>query len=355
MWAICAFFNPVLSLLTVALCPLSAIQASQEDSLAQLGHAAAGQWLRDLVSLDAFIVLSGSVLTAYVGVNGLCRRLAMDRCMPSFLLAENDFRHTNHYIILGFFALCSSLYLMLNGNVNSLSNVYTISFLGVMSLFAFGDMLLKYKRNDIPRAVRASWPTVITAFSLVIIALSGTIAMNPSILTIWVVYFAGTGILMSTMFFRVQVLKFSHFFISKMCKSLGIQDVWILKPIKSTIQSINSQPIGFFVKHPSLSVMNKAVLYVRTNEDCSWLRMIHVYDDESKIDPKFNDFIKVIDEMYPKIRIDLVLVKGEFSPILVDELSKTLEIPKNLMFLTCPKEGFGYKVSCLGGVRLITH
>lgn len=38
------------------------------------------------VSLDAFIVLSGAVLTAYVGISGLIARMAKDRCLPQFIL-----------------------------------------------------------------------------------------------------------------------------------------------------------------------------------------------------------------------------------------------------------------------------
>ena len=47
------------------------------------------------------LVLSGAVLTAYVGVNGLVKRMALDRCMPQFLLHENSWRKTNHWIIIG--------------------------------------------------------------------------------------------------------------------------------------------------------------------------------------------------------------------------------------------------------------
>ena len=355
MWAICTFFNPVLTLLTITLCSVQDINASPDDSLAALGAAAAGEWLRYLVSLDAFIVLSGAVLTSYVGVTGLCRRLAMDRCMPSFLLAENEWRRTNHWIILGFFGLCTSLYLILRGNVNSLSNVYTISFLCVMALFAIGDMLLKYKRNDIPRSVHASWPTVLLAFVLVIVAIAGTIDHNREILSVWALYFLGTGVLMSTMFFRVQMLKLTHFFLKKIFKFFRVENPSVLKNLADIIQDINSQPIAFFAKHATLSLINKAVLYVRQNEDCGWLKIIHIYEDEKSIDPLFERNIRMIDETYPKIRIDLVLVKGVFSPKIVDELSRELNIPKNLMFLPCPREDFSHKVSSLGGVRLITH
>lgn len=40
------------------------------------------------VSLDAFIVLAGAVLTAYVGISGLIARMAKDRCLPQFMLKK---------------------------------------------------------------------------------------------------------------------------------------------------------------------------------------------------------------------------------------------------------------------------
>ena len=40
------------------------------------------------VSLDAFVVLSGAVLTAYVGISGLLARMAKDRCLPQFILRK---------------------------------------------------------------------------------------------------------------------------------------------------------------------------------------------------------------------------------------------------------------------------
>lgn len=52
----------------------------QDTVLSSMGQAAGGEWLKVLVSVDAFVVLSGSVLTSYVGVTGLIRRMAMDRC-----------------------------------------------------------------------------------------------------------------------------------------------------------------------------------------------------------------------------------------------------------------------------------
>ena len=114
-----------------------------------------------MVSIDAVLVLAGAVLTAYVGVTGLVRRMSLDRCLPQFLLRENPWRDTNHWIILLFYFLCCSILVMSGGRVETLAGVYTISFLGVMGLFALGNMLLKVQRARLPRSVRASWPAVV--------------------------------------------------------------------------------------------------------------------------------------------------------------------------------------------------
>ncbi len=138
-----------------------------------------GLALQALISFDAFLVLAGSVLTSFVGVVGLIRRLAMDGCLPSVLLAENKFRKTNHWIILLFFGICTSILVILKGEVAKLSDVYTIAFLCVMSLFAIGNMMLKYKRNHLKREVVASWSTCFAALFLTVAGLVGTIVREP--------------------------------------------------------------------------------------------------------------------------------------------------------------------------------
>lgn len=44
-----------------------------------MGQRASGRWLSYLVSADAALVLAGAVLTSYVGIVGLVRRMALDR------------------------------------------------------------------------------------------------------------------------------------------------------------------------------------------------------------------------------------------------------------------------------------
>ena len=231
-----------------------------------------------------------------------------------------------------------------------------------MSLFAIGNMLLKYKRGFLPRSVRASWWSVVTALVLVFFALAGVLAKDTSILSVWAIYFITVGFFVAVMFFRVQSLKMLYHALHALNTTLPAclcghdrNYGMFLQYIGSTIKDISSQAVAFFVKSGNISVLNKAILYVRQNEDCAHIRIIHVYEEEAKIPKKLYRNVAVLDETYPKVKIDLILCKGKFGPDIITYLSQQLRIPKNLMFITCPKEDFTHKLESLGGVRLITH
>ena len=100
--------------------------------------------------------------------------------------------------------------------------------------------------------------------------------------------------------------------------------------------------------------MNRAALYVLQNEQMKRLKVVHVYQDEAHVDHvKLAEQLRTIDEVYPELRIDLVLVRGKFGPELIEELSKRLGVPKNYMFLGTPGDRFPHNIAELGGVRLI--
>ena len=203
--------------------------------------------------------------------------------------------------------------------------------------------------------MRANWLTVVAALLLVLVALAGVLAKDTSILSVWLVYFVAVGFFLAVMFFRVQSLKIVYHALHSANASVGLQDGPVLHFIAASIKGISSQAVAFFVKSGSISVLNKAVLYVRQNEDCAHIRVVHVYEQQHRIPKKLLRNVAVLDEAYPKVKIDLILVRGVFGPEIINYLSDQLSIPKNLMFITCPKEAFSHKLESLGGVRLITH
>ena len=168
---------------------------------------ASREWLRKLVSVDAFLVLSGSVLTSYVGVTGLIHRMSLDRCLPGFLLAENRFFHTRHFIIFGFFGVCTSLFYIVNRRVLILGSIYAIAFLCVMALFASGNLLLKYKRPRIRREYKARVITVLLGLVAVVLGIYGNIVINLANMKYFILYLGVTLLCVIIMFQRVRILK----------------------------------------------------------------------------------------------------------------------------------------------------
>ncbi|MEZ4417054.1 MAG: APC family permease [Gemmatimonadota bacterium] len=353
MWIAIAIFNPAISFLSFGLLPLGDIQQVPPDLLARMGGEAVGRPLALLVSADAVLVLSGAVLTSYVGMTGLVRRMSLDLCLPQFLLRQNRWRGTNHWIPLAFFALCGSILLITSGRIEALAGVYTLAFLSVMALFAVGNMLLKTRRARLPRSERATWPTVTVALLAVLVGLAGNILMDPITLEVFQAYFLAALAVVALMFLRVEILKVGLLISSALVERLSAASSWIHRAVTGQMRRINDRPRVYFSKGDDLVTLNQAALYVLDNEQTTRLKVVHVYDDEGGIPPQLAEHLRLIDHLYPRLRIDFLAVKGRFGPELVEALSSRLGVPKNYMFIGTPGDRFPHRLADLGGVRVV--
>lgn len=77
---------------------------------------------------------------------------------------------------------------------------------------------------------------------------------------------------------------------------------WILLSIKR----VKSQPVVFFAKTDEPHVLNKAILYSQNNEATGNIKIIHLYESLESIPKHFEANQRILDEIYPKIQIDLV-------------------------------------------------
>jgi amino acid transporter len=179
MWIALSILNPVMAILALAIILLNTLNGANTNALlANMGYVAGhGNWLAWIISVDAVLVLSGAVLTSFVGVTGLVHRMALDRCLPQFLLKKTR-RGTTHRIIIMFFLLSVSILLLTRGELEALAGVYTISFLTVMALFCLGNILLKVRRRKLPRPTTAPWLYVFLALVGVIGGLIGNTFMQ---------------------------------------------------------------------------------------------------------------------------------------------------------------------------------
>lgn len=351
MWAAVSVFNPLICVFALLILGASAAKTHENSLLSELAGQTGGVWLSRLIAIDAVLVLSGAVLTSYVGVTGLMRRMTLDRCLPQVLLRENDWRKTNHWIILAFFTLSCLILFITRGSVASLAGVYSLSFLSVMMLFALGNLMLKKSRAKLPREEKAPLGTVIFGLLAVLAAFLANVSVeNLETLSVFILFLGGA---VALMFSRVLLLRLGLFLIKQVVDLFAGASHRFQSVLYKAIDNVNSQSVIYFSRGDDLPILNHAALYVLNNEQTNNLIVVHAYESEDKIPQNIANELRTIDQLYPELRVDFLAVKGHFGPQLVEKISQRLGIPKNCMFIGTPGHAFKHALSELGGVRII--
>jgi amino acid transporter len=352
MWIVVTVFNPLMAFLALAVIPMDGIEANQEALLSFMGNLSGGSWLSVLISIDAALVLSGAVLTSFIGVSGLVERMTLDRVMPPFLLKKNK-RGSSYRIAIAFFLLCVSILLITKGKLSALAGVYTIAFLSVMVLFGIGNILLKVRRQNLPRPERSGWISLLIAIFAVITALVGNAILNPAYLGVFFQYFIPTILLVIIMLNRTQIIKILlqiiNYFLTPVADFLKKSNEGLM----NLVDEINSQEFVYFTKKDDVETLNKVMLYIQNNEHTKKIKVVAVFQPGESAPPMFVSDLDVIDRQYPAIKIEFVQLEGVFGPELINDLSAKWNIPVNFMFIGSPGDRFPFKVEQLGGVRLI--
>ncbi|MBO0329804.1 APC family permease [[Muricauda] lutisoli] len=352
MWVVVTIFNPLIAFLALAVLPISDIESNSEALLSIMGNQVSGSWLSFLVSVDAVLVLSGAVLTSFVGVSGLVERITLDRILPPFLLKRNK-NGSTYRIAIVFFMLCVSILLITEGNLEALAGVYTIAFLSVMALFGIGNILLKVRRKNLPRPERSGWLSLLIAIAAVILALVGNILLNPDYLAVFMEYFIPTIALVLVMLNRTALLKLLLRLIRYFLDPVNRFLLKSYRGINQVIDRINDQEFVYFTKKDDVAALNKVLLYIRNNEHTRKLKIVSVFPEGEKATDNFVSDLNVLDREYPEIKVEFIQLHGEFTPNLIKELSEKWNIPINFMFIGSPSDRFPYPLQDLGGVRLI--
>jgi amino acid transporter len=352
MWVAVTIINPLMALVAIVVLSQAAIIENQEALLSHIGVTTGGQWLSTLISIDAVLVLSGAVLTSYVGVGGLIKRMALDRILPQFTLRENK-RGSAYRILIIFFLLCLSVLFVTEGNLGALAGVYTISFLAVMAYFGIGNFLLKMKRSELPRPEYASPFVVAVAVGAVVVALYGNIKLHPEYLVVFLQYFAPALAVVFILLNRREILKMTLVVMDSFFDA--ISEIARASRVKLTFQinRLSNQQFVYFSKGDSIAKLNKVMFYVQENETTNRLKIVTVLKPDQEMSQSFLKDLEVLDRAYPQIDIEFVQLQGIFNPELIAELSREWRIPINFMFIASPGNKFPYKVAELGGVRLV--
>ncbi len=352
MWLAVSIINPLMALAIIAVIPIQAVGPNQESLLSYVGGRAGGTTLSTIISVDAVLVLSGAVLTSYIGVSGLMKRMTLDRILPQFLIKENA-KGSSPRILILFFLLCVSVLQITKGELGPLAGVYTISFLLVMAYFGFGNFLLKMKRARLPRPEYAKTYIVAIAVTAVLVAIYGNVSLHPDYLVVFLQYFIPAILLISLLLNRKVVLQYLLIILKSVFD--GLRDQLRKSEILLTrkITRLSHQQFVYFSKADDISALNRAILYVRDNEITSKLKIVTVINEKKQVTEAFMDDFDTLDRAYPEIDIEYIQIMGSFGPDLINELSAKWKIPTNFMFISSPGNRFTYRISELNGVRLI--
>ena len=419
MWIVVSILNPGLSFFIMGVLPIEEIQASYDHLLNEAAVVAIHRYYGIVVSVDAALVLAGSVLTAYVGTIGLMQQLALDRCLPQAFLWTLPLRHTNYLIIIWFFLLTTALVLVVP-NVQILAGVYSIAFLSVMFLFAVGNILLKYKRAKMKRAIRSSWFGVLFGAGAIATGVVGNVAYNPNQVFYFGIFYAFTVVIVVLLIERSKIAKFVLHFIDKNRHLKKFASKILLR----WMLEWHDAPMIFFTRKGDLQTINKAIMYVRENETTNIMYIVHcageapspavapepptsagelsldVEDLKETVSGKENESqeellhsssrslnnnspalttgempvtmtqiscinpvasieemeenVRVLDKVYPKMKLELVIVDAPFTPETVEYLGTFFKVAPNFMFIACPGKRFPAEIQEYGGVRVIT-
>lgn len=352
MWVAVTVINPLMALTAIMVLPLANATKHTEAFLSYLGYTTSGKWLATVISIDATLVLSGAVLTAYVGVGGLIKRMTLDRILPQALLKENK-SGSSPRIFIFFYLLCLSVLFITQGELGALAGVYTISFLLVMAYFGYGNFLLKIKRARLPRPEYAPCYVVAFAIFMVLMALYFNVELHPEFLVIFLQYFIPAIVIIYLLLSRKQTFQYLLLVINGFFGTVKKLAVISRLQITKVIRRWSEQEFIYFTKGDNIATLNKVMIYVQENEITTKLKIVTVLKEEQEISQSFLRDFEVLDRAYPEIDVKYLQIRGVFGPQLIKQLSKDWNIPTNFMFISSPSNKFPHRLSDLHGVRLI--
>lgn len=346
-------FNPLIALVVLHSMPISEIVAAKDFILADVAGVLGGNLFHYLMVLDAFLVLSGAVLTSFVGASGLMYRMTLDHCLPSSILLPRLKSRNTHVtrIIFGFTALCLSILIMTQGDLLSLAGVYTISFLGVMTLFALGNLVLRLTRPDLKRTYQGPVLYVILAAAATTLGIIGNIMIDPKNLVYFSFYFFPALILVLLMIYRDYVLSWAVHL------TQGVS--FLHRPLRDLYEHVTKPKILVFAHTPEK--LYKSLQYILKNETSLNIVIIYCAAQDSKTDAKkkVEQFISYIDvfkeaKVFPNFDLEF-LVENEtvFSPEAVRHYANRFRIHMNNVFVGSIHEFHEFTFEDLGGVRII--
>ncbi|HZZ98451.1 MAG TPA: APC family permease [Candidatus Saccharimonadia bacterium] len=343
--------NPLITVVILRNMNLASIGLAKDFVLSESAAIVGGQALKSLIVVDAFLVLSGAVLASFIGATGLLYRMTLDHCLPSSILLPKLRRRNSgqQRIILLFTALCLSILFVTQGALLTLAGVYTISFLGVMTAFAIGNMVLRKNRPDLKRTYQSSIIFVILAALATIAGIVGNIRIDPNNLLYFLLYFLPAITIVLGMVYRDYILEY-FLKLSSPIRPLH-------RFIKPYFEHVVNPRIIYFAHDPQKLFWG--LRYIQRNETSRNITIVFCQNGERKSSQFIEHFKKYIEvfqdaKIFENIHFEfLVEADLDFGPDVVKAYANRFKIGRNNIFIGSIHESHEFSFEDLGGVRII--
>jgi len=145
--------SPLLTMFSTLLQPT---EAANSMLSAQLISLLAGHWgnifLQTEVAISASALLVFASNTAIIGSYHVFMALSRMEFFPAFVLRRNKLRGTPHYSIALATIIPIAVLIAVNGNINTLGDMYAFGLLGAFTLTCFGLDLIRHRERKAARA-----------------------------------------------------------------------------------------------------------------------------------------------------------------------------------------------------------
>lgn len=347
-----AIFNPLIALICLNVLPFDAIIKARDFLLSNTGLLLGGKVFEFIVVIDAILVLAGAVLTAYVGVSGLLFRMTTDDCFPAFLAKQNR-KGAYPFIVILFFVLCTSILIVTKGNLLALAGVYTIAFLSVMTLFAFGNLIMRGTRRELKRTYNAPLIFVVLAFIATAAGIIGNIKVDSRNFEYFISYFIPAIIIV----FSTMNLDYLLIFLMRITQKFSLIHSFLRRQYHNLT---NDGKFIVFFHH--LNRLHTIFEYIDKNEIGRTIYLVHCNNKEenrpNRNIKKFEELKKILPVLkragvFPELNIIPVFIDRKFGPRTIDEVAKKYDVRKNRVLIGSIHHEHEFDYEDLGGVRII--
>jgi len=234
------------------------------------------------------------------------------------------------------------------GDLLSLAGVYTISFLGVMFLFAIGNLILKESRTELKRTYHAPVIFVFIAAVATLSGIVGNILIDVRNLQFFLYYFIPAVILVHVMVYQDNIARF----FLRLTNRLPFLHRYIL----SHFDDMTEGKYVVFVHH--LNRIHHILNYINKNETGWNIIIVHCAGPSESHKESFEEIKNALPILqkagvFPHLNLKLVYKNELFGPEMIDKISKEFKVRKNRMLIGSIHHDHPYDYDQLGGVRII--